>query len=119
VDSDLPRPDAEVIDLRIWGKARGLGDLRYPLACHLLDAGAAARLLWDRYVQPGVRKVISEGLGVDEDDAGRLVALWAALHDIGKITPDFQALDRDAHLPGYPSGHGQQLRHDEAAHRWL
>jgi CRISPR-associated endonuclease/helicase Cas3 len=107
-----------MIDLRIWGKARGLGDLRYPLACHLLDAGAAARLLWDRSVPPGLRKVISQGLGVGETHAGALVAVWAALHDIGKITPQFQSSASHAHLPGYPPGHGQ-LRHDEAAHKWL
>jgi CRISPR-associated endonuclease/helicase Cas3 len=83
------------------------------------DRALAAEVLWNGYVPPGVRKVIAEGLGVGEDHAGRLVALWAALHDIGKITPEFQALDRDAQLPGYPPGHGQQLRHDEAAHRWL
>jgi CRISPR-associated endonuclease/helicase Cas3 len=118
VDSDVLSSDADVIDLRVWGKARGLGDLRYPLACHLLDAGAAGRLLWDRYVPPGVRRVISEGLGVSETHAGALVALWAAVHDIGKITPQFQSSAQDAHLPGYPSGHGQ-LRHDEAAHKWL
>src|SRR5579859_2634064 len=28
------------VDLRLWGKSRGLGDdERYPLVCHLLDAG--------------------------------------------------------------------------------
>ena len=75
--------------------------------------------MWDRYVPPGVRNVISEGLGVERGHAGLLVALWAGLHDIGKITPEFQACDRDARLPGYPPGRGQQVRHDQAAHKWL
>ena len=107
------------LDLRIWGKSKGLGEHRYPLACHLLDAAAAARLLWEGYVPPGVRKVIGEGLGVSEDHAGVLAALWAGLHDIGKITPEFQACDPDARLPGYPPGRGQRVRHDLAGHGWL
>jgi len=119
VNDYIPGPDPDEVDLRVWGKARGLGDLRYPLACHLLDAGAAARLLWHRYVPPGLRRIISEGLGVSENHAGLLIALWAALHDIGKISPKFQACAPGAHLPGYPPGHGQHLKHDQAAHKWL
>jgi len=106
------------LDLRIWGKSRGLGERRYPLACHLLDAAAAARLLWERHVPPGVRTVIGAGLGVSEDHAGALAALWAGLHDIGKITPEFQACAPGARLPGYPPGRGQRVRHDQAGHNW-
>jgi CRISPR-associated endonuclease/helicase Cas3 len=119
VDSGLLDPSVDLIDLRIWGKARGLGGRRYPVACHLLDAGAAARLLWDRYVPPGVRGLIRERLGVSEKHAGLLVALWAALHDIGKVTPEFQSCDGNGSPPGYPPGRGQQLRHDEVGHKWL
>jgi CRISPR-associated endonuclease/helicase Cas3 len=107
------------LDLRIWGKSKGLGGRRYPLACHLLDAAAVARLLWEGYVPPGVRKVIGEGLGVSEDHAGVLAALWAGLHDIGKITPEFQACDPDARLTGYPPGRGQRVPHDQAGYSWL
>jgi hypothetical protein len=40
------------VDLRLWGKSRGLPG-RYPLVCHLLDSGAAARCLWDVTSRPG------------------------------------------------------------------
>lgn len=108
------------IDLRPWGKSKGLGeDQRYPLICHLLDAGAAAHCLWERYVPSGLKQLIASGLGVDEDHAGRLIALWAALHDIGKLTPEFQALDKKAVLPGYPPSRGLPSRHDRPGQQWL
>jgi CRISPR-associated endonuclease/helicase Cas3 len=110
---------AEEVDLRLWGKSRGLGEgKRYPLVCHLLDAGAAARCLWGRYVPAGVREFIADGFGVTVDHAGRLIALWAALHDVGKLIAEFQALD-PVGLPGYPASRGLQPDHDVAGHHWL
>ncbi|WP_373289902.1 HD domain-containing protein [Saccharopolyspora thermophila] len=35
-----------VVDLRLWGKERGLGGACYPVVCHGLDTAAAARVLW-------------------------------------------------------------------------
>jgi CRISPR-associated endonuclease/helicase Cas3 len=118
VNADPSAMSGSELDLRIWGKSKGLGERRYPLACHLLDAAAAACLLWERYVPAGVRTVIGAGLGVSEDHAGALAALWAGLHDIGKITPEFQACAPGARLPGYPPALGQRVRHDQAGHDW-
>lgn len=111
----------EEVDLRLWGKSRGLGtgNDRYPLVCHLLDAGATAGHLWDEYVPVGVREFIASGFGVSVERAGNLIALWAALHDIGKLTPEFQALDNKADLSGYPAGRGQRPAHDERGQNWL
>ncbi len=106
------------VDLRLWGKSRGLPQ-RYPLVCHLLDAGAAAQRLWDDYVPTGLRKFIADGFGGGVEHAGALIALWAALHDIGKLTPEFQGQDRQADLSGYPRGTGQSPEHDLAGHKWL
>lgn len=106
------------VDLRLWGKSRGLPG-RYPLVCHLLDAGAAARCLWGRYVPAGVREFIAAGFGVSAEHAGELVALWAALHDVGKLTPEFQALGLGAGLSGYPAGMGLLSAHDLAGQKWL
>lgn len=107
------------VDLRLWGKSRGLGaGERYPLVCHLLDAGAAARYLWEHYVPAGVNQFIADGFGVTVDRAGHLITLWAALHDIGKLIPEFQALD-PVDLPGYPATRGLRSGHDVASHHWL
>ncbi|RCV51385.1 CRISPR-associated helicase Cas3' [Marinitenerispora sediminis] len=119
-DSVPSREDREgYVDLRLWGKSDGLGEgVTYPVICHLLDAGAAAEALWRDHIAAGARLTIVDALGVDVDDAGLLVAHWAALHDIGKITYEFQAMDPSA-LPGeYPVSavHGG---HDHVAAQWL
>lgn len=77
---------------QVWGKSRGL-DETYPLVCHLLDAGLAARYLFVDYLSPGQRAVIARGLcGGDESAAQTLAVLVAAAHDVGKCTPGFQVL---------------------------
>jgi hypothetical protein len=45
--------------------------------------------------------------------------LWAAPHDIGKLTPEFQQQDDHAGLSGCPGGSGQPPAHDMAGQRWL
>jgi CRISPR-associated endonuclease/helicase Cas3 len=115
------RDAAGGVDLRLWGKSRGL-ERRYPLILHLLDAAAAAECLWRDYLAAAQRRVVTEGLGLqDEAHAGRLVGLWAGLHDLGKLIPEFQAMDAKAWAvlaaAGYPwVAAGRPLRHDRAAH---
>jgi CRISPR-associated endonuclease/helicase Cas3 len=119
VQEEAGQPTAVELDLRLWGKSRGLGEYRYPLVCHLLDAGATARFLWDDYVPVGLKHFIAEGFGVTAEHAGSLIPLWAALHDIGKLTPEFQRLDPSADLSRYPAGRGQRPEHDLAGQKWL
>ncbi|MER7755269.1 CRISPR-associated helicase Cas3' [Kitasatospora sp. NPDC097643] len=76
-------------DPRLWGKRAGLPG-PYPVICHLLDTAAVAGALWDAVLSERVRKRIAEAIGVTEDEARKLVMLWAGLHDVGKITPQFQ-----------------------------
>ena len=85
-------------DLRLWGKMRGL-DRPYPVLWHLIDAAAIAGCLWDLYLSESQRSLISVGLGVSATHARALVAFWAGLHDIGKITPGFQCQDPAAYAP--------------------
>ncbi|MFE0104540.1 CRISPR-associated helicase Cas3' [Streptomyces sp. NPDC059009] len=75
---------------RLWGKERGL-DHPYPLGCHAIDAAAMATALWDRYLAPRQRRVIAHGWGLTEPEARIFVTCLAGLHDLGKITPGFQA----------------------------
>ncbi|MFG7940723.1 CRISPR-associated endonuclease Cas3'' [Streptomyces cacaoi] len=73
----------------IWGKTRGLGR-PHPLICHLLDTAALAALVWDRLLCPAQRRLVLDAVGLSESETRGLVAFWAGLHDIAKITVPFQ-----------------------------
>lgn len=74
---------------RPWGKKRGLPG-EYPLLHHLVDAAAAAHVLWDVHVAADVRVWLSVQLGMTEPEVRRFVAFLAGLHDVGKASPCFQ-----------------------------
>jgi CRISPR-associated endonuclease/helicase Cas3 len=89
---------------------------------HLLDTGSMVEVLWRDVVPDSVRVSVAAGLGCSVQDAGRLAAFWAALHDIGKIIPGFQVQDRRAfaRLVEYPSdGARVPVGHDEATQQFL
>ncbi|MEU6867754.1 HD domain-containing protein [Streptomyces sp. NPDC046876] len=75
---------------RLWAKDRGLAH-PYPAGCHAIDAAVMAGALWDRYLTPRQRRVIAEGWGLADHEARLFVVTLAGLHDLGKITPGFQA----------------------------
>ncbi|MBF6063508.1 CRISPR-associated helicase Cas3' [Nocardia terpenica] len=108
------------VDLGLWGKSRGLPG-PYPLICHLLDAAAAAGVLWDRYLSAGLRRFLAEGLGVEEGHARQLLVFLAGVHDVGKAMACFQMLDEAAFAVAqdYPVPVGQRQGHDYAVHVWL
>ncbi|WP_244305752.1 type I-E CRISPR-associated protein Cse1/CasA [Kitasatospora cheerisanensis] len=110
------------IDTVLWGKENGL-DRAYPLICHLLDTAAVAGALWDQVLGSGTRARLAEELGADEAEARRSVMVWAGLHDIGKITPSFQALvDAEfaklASDPRYAEPSSPEYVRHEAATHW-
>ncbi|MFE0268900.1 CRISPR-associated endonuclease Cas3'' [Nocardiopsis alba] len=78
-----------LLNTRLWGKERGL-KVPYPVVCHLVDTGAYFTELWRSVIGSRTRARIAAALGMSEDDAGRELALWAALHDLGKISPSYQ-----------------------------
>ncbi|MFD9592084.1 CRISPR-associated helicase Cas3' [Kitasatospora sp. NPDC059973] len=116
---------AAVPDHRLWGKNAGL-PADYPVVCHLLDTAAVAGALWDALLSERVRQRLAEAIGVSLGEARRMVAFWAGLHDIGKITPGFQALVPEsfrllASDPDFTDGAGadaggEYLAHEAATH---
>ena len=62
----------------------------HPLVYHMIDSGVMAYALWQVGLTPGVRKQFCTWLGLDEEAAGRLLAYWTSLHDIGKASRSFQ-----------------------------
>ncbi|WP_165987948.1 CRISPR-associated helicase Cas3' [Streptomyces sp. YIM 98790] len=88
-DAWLPRGLDKCIDVRLWGKESGL-PRPYPVVCHLLDTAAVFLYLWDQVVGEEQRRHISSKLGMVPGEARLMLAFWAALHDLGKISPPFQ-----------------------------
>lgn len=82
--------DRGLADSSLWGKFDGDAG-RYPLVCHSLDTSAAALVLWDRWLRPGLRTLIASVIADgDENAARRIVAAVAGLHDLGKANKVFQ-----------------------------
>ncbi|UED88405.1 CRISPR-associated helicase Cas3' [Streptomyces profundus] len=115
------------LDTRQWGKEHGL-DRPYPVVCHLLDTGAVYRVLWDTVLGETMRARIAVALGLTVEAAREVTAFWAALHDLGKITPPFQAQVEAAFArlsgePAYRFSQGaekqREFRHEMATHRAL
>ncbi|MEU3408854.1 CRISPR-associated endonuclease Cas3'' [Streptomyces sp. NPDC006670] len=82
----------------VWGKTKDKWQYREdeqswnPLLAHLLDTGATARELWDRYLPDNVRAVLTEAFGGgDAATARAVVSFLVAVHDLGKAAPVFLA----------------------------
>ncbi|WP_433464004.1 CRISPR-associated helicase Cas3' [Spirillospora sp. CA-128828] len=109
------------VDARLWGKHQGL-PAPYPVICHLIDTAAIAGALWD--VWGGGLPVLRDGggSGLSDDSFRRLICFWAGLHDLGKVSPSFQAVVGDlyqdllAQAPDYGEAGDEpvpSLRHNE------
>ncbi|PWI05752.1 CRISPR-associated helicase/endonuclease Cas3 [Streptomyces sp. NWU339] len=116
--------DGAVVDVRLWGKERGLSR-PYPLVCHLLDTAAVFGELWDTLLGPGMRERIAGAVGLTVGEARAVLSFWAGLHDLGKVTPVFQAqapgvFDSLRGEAGYrfaPGAEGERgFRHEMATH---
>ncbi|MFE9700531.1 CRISPR-associated endonuclease Cas3'' [Streptomyces sp. NPDC006270] len=113
-----------VLDVRLWGKENGLSS-PYPVVCHLLDTSAVFQELWDVVLSNETRSALASALGLSAEQARSVVSFWAGLHDIGKITPPFQAQALRAYEPvrddpAYVNALGAEgekgFRHEIASH---
>ncbi|GAA2932942.1 CRISPR-associated helicase/endonuclease Cas3 [Streptomyces enissocaesilis] len=86
------------VDLCPWGKFDRATLMAYSLLFHLIDVGAVAAVLWDRFLTPSQRNVISAGFEVPQEQARSLVSFLAAMHDIGKLIPNFQFCEPSARI---------------------
>jgi CRISPR-associated endonuclease/helicase Cas3 len=114
------------VDARLWGKSHGL-DRPYPLICHLLDTAAVAGELFDRVVGQARGEWLAEAAGVSGDGIRGLLMYWAGLHDLGKISPPFQAKAPDHFAPVLAdsryvaermTGDDSRFHHSDASH-WI
>ena len=96
-DSPTEPPDwASMLYPRIWAKTDRYVELKdgepswHPLICHMLDVAMVALRLWQYLLPAVVKERMRARLGVPTlDDAGRWIAFFAGLHDLGKASPGF------------------------------
>jgi CRISPR-associated endonuclease/helicase Cas3 len=105
-----PTPAAPSVDRSLWGKLGAAPYKPYPLINHLLDTSAAAYALWDHWLRPGLRDLLTEALAPGDPASARAqYAAIAGLHDIGKINAVFQgqmwAKDQDNYRDDFLPGH--------------
>lgn len=87
----------------LWGKTSRSKDpatghvLVHPLLCHMLDVAAVAMALWEEVVSASARRELAHDWRLGEVAAGRWLAFWAGLHDLGKASPAFQSLHQSAY----------------------
>ena len=95
------------------------------MVCHLLDTAAVYRVLWRVLLGDALRARIAESLDLTVDAARDVTAFWAAMHDLGKISPPHQALVASAFAelrkdPVYRFAPGadrmREFRHERATH---
>ncbi|MFI1786224.1 CRISPR-associated helicase Cas3' [Streptomyces rubiginosohelvolus] len=112
------------LDVRLWAKESGLSR-PYPVVCHLLDTSAAFQELWDEVVGDGTKLAVAGALGLGLAETRSVVSFWAGLHDIGKISPPFQAqvpllygpVRDDPTYVSAPGAEGERhFRHECASH---
>ncbi len=110
--------DTTLIDA-LWAKSQREGMVSFvPLRAHMLDVGVAAQIITDR-LSDNRRSLLSNGLGIESSELIPFVAAVAALHDIGKASPEFQYQWRDgetARRAGYAFPrdvvNGTKVRHE-------
>lgn len=74
-----------------WGVTLQEGEPSWhPLICHMIDVAMVALRLWQYILPPVVKEQMQASLGLDNPEhAGRWVAYFAGLHDLGKASPHF------------------------------
>ncbi|NED50200.1 CRISPR-associated helicase Cas3' [Micromonospora aurantiaca] len=92
--------DPEEIDLRIfWGKAgapkQGEETIPHPLICHTIDTAVVAELLYERLLSSACRSELDAAFRPLGGTTAQWTALLCGLHDLGKLSPAFQALRAD------------------------
>ncbi|MCL4531207.1 MAG: CRISPR-associated helicase Cas3', partial [Chloroflexi bacterium] len=74
----------------LWAKTNDERTRTHPLICHMLDVAQVALALWQNVLTESIRQQFCAVLGLNDDEAARVIAFWAGLHDLGKASPSFQ-----------------------------
>lgn len=85
--AELPKPPLYQL---LWAKAERKTGRMHPLFCHMLDVAQVTLALWRDVLTDSLHDQFAKALCLDAEATGRLLAFWAALHDLGKASPAFQ-----------------------------
>ncbi|MGE4055309.1 MAG: CRISPR-associated helicase Cas3' [Vicinamibacterales bacterium] len=92
----------------------------HPLLAHLIDVAQVAHAMWRDVLPTAARAHVASALGMTEcpEAAGRWIAFFAGLHDLGKASPAFARQDarawdriRASGFPSPPEPFGDRLPH--------
>ncbi len=104
----------------LWAKSpRGLhlppdAPQFHPLLCHLIDAAMVALQMWRRVLSAALKTRLTERLGCrSQEEAGRWIAFFVGLHDLGKATPNFAVQWDEGWFRIRQSGY-EACKHDKA-----
>ncbi len=73
----------------LWAKT-GKDNATHLLPYHLIDVAEVAHLLWENTLGAKTCVLVSQVLGLPEEQAGRFLVFLVSLHDLGKASPSFQ-----------------------------
>ncbi len=76
----------------IWAKSNRKNPKEtHLLLFHLLESAAVALTLWQEALSTSIKKDVAENLNLSINSAGKMLAYWVGMHDIGKASPVFQS----------------------------
>ncbi|MHA2788002.1 CRISPR-associated helicase Cas3' [Corynebacterium sp. S7] len=108
----------------LWAKT-GEDEQCMSLPQHIADSLCAAAYIWEDWVSGSVKGTLSRLTGLDVGEVQRLYLFLAGCHDLGKSTPDFEAMARkipgQGHLAAAVEDAGLSLRYanEKGAEEWL
>lgn len=79
--------------LRLWGKTGKTMDEFHPAVFHMMDVGNVARVLLNHPHSARWRNTLADAFQVETESLVNWIPYLVALHDIGKISTAFQALN--------------------------
>jgi CRISPR-associated endonuclease/helicase Cas3 len=87
-----------------WGKAgRDQVPIIHPALFHMIDVGMVAHVLVEEAPETALRGLLDSA--TEREVRARVVGFLVALHDLGKISPGFQALRKDLCEPLIAAGY--------------
>lgn len=94
----------------VWAKFSSNGLEWLPLTFHMRDAAEVSKYLWDEWLSESLRdKLCYDLCVVNPETARNLVSFLAAVHDIGKASPEFQSKAEDNRIRDRLDGNGLHI----------